>query len=449
MRGKDESENALTAPPADERLDWVVLWMVEVYAPSHVPRLIEGLRALGWDQRRAGSNDVVSWLQEVRGSRGTATFTLGRLGAHQRFWGSIYGQTVELPSCFEFIVPTFVALPSGVTVLIVQFALRANSQRCLEAALREDAQAKVTRTRGGGHTVTSAGGVKSERLAAVRSSIRAQAGDWMSRLAPGALAEASEEMPSWDLVLTAKSELWSGQYERGWLDTAGYSWLDRWQSERLKCSLCIPRWSDLSGSRPAFSATTAAIEGWRDARVGGGQDLDHLESAAELGERLGLPLALLGLREAVRAYERRFSALRDIRVKNRFALLRAPGQLARLERDGVPIAADAQALRRSATQIAEAEGRALGVLDGGEFGAVAEGPLRDEHRADERFEEMLLTAIVEEAREAAETGEAAVSSLKALSDILIARTNLQLQGLIVFFTILVSVLSYLTLKATK
>jgi len=250
---RDNELNRRTTPPVQERLDWVALWMVEVYAPSHVPRLIEGLKALGWDDRRSDFNDVVSWLREARGSGRTKSFSLGQFAGPNSPYG-FRGETVPLSERFDAVVPSFVQLPSGVTVLIAQFTLAPSSQRCLEKALREDAQSRLRRLPQGRRSLTSAAGAKGERLAAVREEVRKDAASWMGRLAPGANAESGEEMASWDLIVTAQRELWSGQREQGWLDTAGYGLLERWRSEMVVTSLCIPRWSNGSAARPTFSA---------------------------------------------------------------------------------------------------------------------------------------------------------------------------------------------------
>ena len=49
-RRNDPSSNVETTPPEDEQVDLHCMWAVEFYAPSHVDKLVDNLKKLGWDQ---------------------------------------------------------------------------------------------------------------------------------------------------------------------------------------------------------------------------------------------------------------------------------------------------------------------------------------------------------------------------------------------------------------
>ena len=51
----DQKVNEQTSPPKDEFIDLRCVWAVEIYTPSHIDQLINGLTNLGLGRRRRSS----------------------------------------------------------------------------------------------------------------------------------------------------------------------------------------------------------------------------------------------------------------------------------------------------------------------------------------------------------------------------------------------------------
>lgn len=65
---RDDEENKRSSPPDDERIQLHSLSVAEIYTPSHVEKLLSGLKSLGWHQDESlgrGKNPVL-WIQRNR-----------------------------------------------------------------------------------------------------------------------------------------------------------------------------------------------------------------------------------------------------------------------------------------------------------------------------------------------------------------------------------------------
>ena len=63
---RDPIANAQSRPPDDESIDVGCVWVSEVYLPSHLDKLVSGLRSLEWKASAMGKGENLDrWVEEA------------------------------------------------------------------------------------------------------------------------------------------------------------------------------------------------------------------------------------------------------------------------------------------------------------------------------------------------------------------------------------------------
>lgn len=80
-RKRDGERTRASKPPSEESCELVSVWVAEVFTPSTLSGLTDGLTRRGWDYTRAGNRDIVDWVLQSR-VRGRGSWS--RLGLVRR-----------------------------------------------------------------------------------------------------------------------------------------------------------------------------------------------------------------------------------------------------------------------------------------------------------------------------------------------------------------------------
>lgn len=137
-RDRDPSENAAGRLPDDERIEVPAIWVTELYTPSTVRGLLDGIHRLGWEFGRHRSNEsVVKWMTDVRRGRRAGWTRLGLVAPR----GSkifMRDREADLPEGVRAALPELMSLTPGVTALVICFLMDDGSASSLDGPLRAD-----------------------------------------------------------------------------------------------------------------------------------------------------------------------------------------------------------------------------------------------------------------------------------------------------------------------
>ncbi len=119
-RPRDRERNAASKPPPDESCQLVAIWVAELYTPSTLIGLTDGLRRKGWDDIRRGDLDIVDWILQSRVGGGGSW---SRLGLVRRRGVGFADLRDDLPPGVDAINLGLFALTPSITVITAAFVL--------------------------------------------------------------------------------------------------------------------------------------------------------------------------------------------------------------------------------------------------------------------------------------------------------------------------------------
>jgi len=429
-------DNPSTVPPVGEHLLWPALWMVEVFLPTHAEGLARSIKALGWDEEGGmGRSDALQWLREARAHGGPSSISPGSfLSPLPLAAGSIaLAPRIEIPQAFRSLVPTFIQLGPGVTVLVARFTLGEQERSCLEDALRQPAKARAQARGWTGHQVTPASMVRLERLGAERERVRGAAAGWLAGNLRGVFAERGSQPPSWDLITSEHEPLSPRELAPDdWRQGLGLGFgTDRWTFDppNEKLVLATPGLRDTSKPKPTFCALRreliAAVPGTHP----------NLDGAVHtLNAQTAPIMALWGVLDAVREYDVMLSAPRDQPRVKRESYRSTRRYLGHI-RDGVlPAARDLATVQSLGDFLDEPISQQWFAMNSANPTLIADGPAR-----------LLLAWLGQRLRERASRSrrhaEEVTAATQAYGEILVASSNLQLQRRVAWLTFVLLVLT--------
>jgi hypothetical protein len=195
----DQELNQRGHLPADEHIQVHCLWVAEGYPPSKVGGLIAGLRGLGLDQARTGTQrgGVVEWLIKSRGT-GFAGAWLN-IGYFTRPRTRLFGVDrvlTELPPVVEFASGSLYALSPSLTGLVVRFVLNETVGPEIDGALNRDYRTEISSA---GSSAIVYDGPEQQRHRAVDDCFRRardECAAWIDKRLPGFFAATGREHPT-------------------------------------------------------------------------------------------------------------------------------------------------------------------------------------------------------------------------------------------------------------
>lgn len=430
-REMDSHDNAELALPDGEQIEWPCLWIGELFAPSHAEALSNGLRDLDSKQVSLFHNQpAAEWIKRARSWQG-GFWSIGEFSNDERpFVGK---SDIDLPDEFSMMRGELKQLAPGVTVAVFQFVLREKCAGRIQATLERDFETKVAPLKGtpGGEEVFGPQLRKEAAVGDVRAEIRGLARDWVAGHIPGLFSNIDEAgVPGWDLLLSRNEQLFErGEVDKRWRDLIGYAGSTaQWSSDRLPGLRIV---SPLAQGSEAVAAVLGikdeALRSLEDAHVGEGVS----SLAFQVHRRVVDHWALWTLRKALQAHEQVFSDVRDQlgRVPSRLGSGR---HLRRLRNEVMPMSFDLQTLGE-----APAELGSLGVAirrSSAEFTQV-EQPKQETTRLS--LMEVLANDVRREGQRVSRQGREISNGLRVQGELLLAATNVRLQRLVLFLTLIV------------
>jgi hypothetical protein len=212
-RANDPEHNARTRLPAGESVRLNSIRVTEIFFPSHVQHLVDGLKGLGWlDTNRYGERESLGeWISSTRSPLGGRAWA--RIGTVYAPGGAppnwrVAGRLAErvLPEGVESVEVELVQITPSVTGVVAEFRLNDPVAQSLNAALSADYATELEPNKVG-HTVLSPEFLRERETTRRRTEARAGCATLMRELFPGFFAEEGElaAYPSVDFLSVEKA----------------------------------------------------------------------------------------------------------------------------------------------------------------------------------------------------------------------------------------------------
>jgi hypothetical protein len=439
MRERDPEDNARLALPEGEQVLWPLLWVTEIYGPSHIPRLRSAITALDLD---TDPTHIGRYLGELLEGGRTGYGGWSRAGEYtpkDRFLPGLGAISADLPDSFERASPVFFGVSNGITVSVTTFRLSQSAAKSLDVLMRKE-YASVVRLPREEHV--DAEFVKEEAIGTKRLEIRGQAEAWVQRHFPGAFGEGlAKRFPCWDLLLTENEPLFDdGPGPPGWRRPLGFGFTPlRWASEDLPgLTLCDPEpFTRRDQAIKAFvgrrSQVIALDPGYNGPPELGGAIHRLEEDLAPLMIISSLQLGLL-------AHERRFGELRDALTAKRPIWTLG---LKDLKTTVLPSSLDLRALAKAGTN---ETARSYLIREAPTFrDEDVLMKIRGRDPSHQEFFDAMSSRIEETAAAAIDEMDQIVAATRNIADVVVARTNLRLQVAVLVLSVAVIALTVVQL----
>lgn len=437
QRRMDERFSSDSTPPGDERIGWTALWMVEVYTSAHADALLRGARRLGWDSDRIMRSDAVDWMRSVRA---TGALHWTRPGFFRPREGALFPTAVraDIPGSFAYLHPLLVQLGPGVTALVAQFALAEDEVESLDRVLRAPADGRIEALGWTGYRSVPADQVKAERLGSERARIRGAAAGWIAANLPGLFSAAGELPPTWDLIATEHASLdGTGARLPDWRSILGLDRAELWSAGAdTELALALPTFRRPSDARPTFTGRRRALIG--DLGPGHG---DSMYSVAQDTDELVAPLlGLWGLVHAVESLDHRLNRARDTQLSDRSTVRAARRQLTHMRDVVLPAVDDLEVIHQVADRLETEDARAW-------FRFMAGDLYLQDERDQLTLSDWLRRRLSEGTAAARVRAASYATAIRALSETLVAGSNLGLQRRVFWLSIAVAAMTGVTVWA--
>ena len=225
-RRNDPTRNAETTPPEDEHVDLRCMWAVEFYTPSHVDKLVDSLKKLGWDQNELpGRESPASWVRITRQhSEGGSWLDLGtiRSGDDERPWPR-RDRTGPLPMYVRYAGGGIYSLTPSLTCIVIRFVFEDNFRCRLDATLRRQRQTFTRPVSRSGREILDPERQKTDEVRQLRQECASLAAGWFRENLPGVFSSGllEDQLPTCELVTLHKAEPFPDR-ERGEYTPSGY-----------------------------------------------------------------------------------------------------------------------------------------------------------------------------------------------------------------------------------
>lgn len=181
----DREVNERTRVPDGESLTLTAMWGVEVFGPSEVDRLYEGLVRLGW---RNSSSDAPGWIRHQRAFGGAGgwyevgpVFTRG-----EKARLAMIDNHAQLPEGVDHLLVRIFQLTSSLTCVLIGFSLKPELARCYEEELNRDRRTVSERgKRRWSISYLDPHHLKTRSIDQTRNRLRGLVSDWFASNLPG------------------------------------------------------------------------------------------------------------------------------------------------------------------------------------------------------------------------------------------------------------------------
>ncbi|PZX13159.1 hypothetical protein [Celeribacter halophilus] len=195
-RERDAENNAKTALDESVSLRLGCIMVSEIFGPSEIETLYEGLEKIGWDGEKVPVRDEsnIDWLKKQRlyGSEGTMPLGwIHRPEEVKKYVGVRY--TADFPKEFSSLLVNIAQLTPSITCLSVGFILTDDASLEYANAINEPAKTtRVPKRRSRAYSIMGVEHVKEERVRRIRGKYRNVGISWLSKNFPGFFSEHCE-----------------------------------------------------------------------------------------------------------------------------------------------------------------------------------------------------------------------------------------------------------------
>lgn len=131
----DSEENEQGRLPDAESVQVPAIWVAELYTPSEIEGLLQGIQKLDWEQGMSRNESLFKWIDDVRKGRSGGWTSLGLVSPeHGAF--VFHERTAQLPQGVQAALPTLISLTPGITALVIGFLMNDQSSGALNDPLR-------------------------------------------------------------------------------------------------------------------------------------------------------------------------------------------------------------------------------------------------------------------------------------------------------------------------
>ncbi|WP_186147689.1 hypothetical protein [Burkholderia gladioli] len=327
LNERDSEKNEASRLPTGESVHLAAIWVSELYTPSQIGGLLEGLSRLGWERGRSRDDSIVSWTNDVRQGRSAGWVSLGLVTSAARFGSE---RVAELPSGIDSAHPILMSLTPSITALVIMFYMDDDTSMALDRPLRADYSTRFEEGPGqewwniagyvlfGKETRFSRAihdpfSQRRESVASCVSQIEARCTEWVRRNLPGVFASGlrDEFFPTATLMITEEvnpgaESLYPIRALEGLLINHDFN---AWVSDQWPCArLALPGFYDDNRLRLTFACRR------RDAfpeRPGYVDPMSDKTIAARSSEMIGELLSRWAITGMLDGYHEQLSRLRD------------------------------------------------------------------------------------------------------------------------------------------
>src|SRR5690606_24749604 len=130
--------------PDSESIEIPALWVAELYTPSTIKGLLDGIAKLGWEFDRNNSRNLKKWMADVREGRSAGWINLGLVSPPEA--EDIFTDRVsQLPKDVKGAFPTLISVTPSITALVIYFLFNEHSAKSLEQPLKADYTTSIDR----------------------------------------------------------------------------------------------------------------------------------------------------------------------------------------------------------------------------------------------------------------------------------------------------------------
>jgi hypothetical protein len=194
FRERDPEYNRESTPSEDEHIEVLSLWALEMYTPSTIGSLEQGLRRLRWGETDwFGREDPVTWLQRSRAGHSGGWLNLGDIRRPGQQGTRVRPEPLRapLPYFAEYAHARLYSLTPSITCLAICFVLKIEERTRVEKAMRQPYSTFIKHEGRARTVIQPPNHQKINQIKTIRERWRETTAAWLREHMPGVLSRNS------------------------------------------------------------------------------------------------------------------------------------------------------------------------------------------------------------------------------------------------------------------
>jgi hypothetical protein len=231
MRRTDERLVSLL-PPSEELIQQRIFWVADAFGPTHVERLITGLRASDMDEG-PGNQKPSDWVLQMRGGAYQSGRTHLNTIVPPDAKGFFQATRAELPTGVLLAIPTITVVQGTLTILGICFLLDHQSGLAVDEALRAEHRSEIVEVSERGTSFSMPMTQQRAAVTAARQQVRRSLTSWFTGHFEGAFGQQPEsDLPTVELVTHRTDGAVKLSLGREWAWSLGFEGWPLWRSTK-------------------------------------------------------------------------------------------------------------------------------------------------------------------------------------------------------------------------